>query len=677
MTSTKQRLAGVRLALSGAPLVLYRDKREVIERVVPALGGVLQKKLDESSTHLVVGYQGSRKRAERLNAAGAAIQVIEPDELTALFPLKKHEVEELNAGNESDRALLRDLCELAGTVPGGPGLQGARLDRASLGGLRFAQVSLSEARLGGADLSKAAFHEVDLSGADLRGANLSGARFHQGSLARAQLGSANLEGVELSGTSLEGADLTGATLTDVRIYVGGPVDFAGSELGELDYLAQLGALWDPTLRHDVSAALEGLETDGRADGIAVPLEPSPDGVHGDVSLDLDTHTAALSLHGKTAYWRDHRLEPEQLVGWLRHVGARPKLLEATARGAGNRSVKNAKLHELARDAWAALFDVPSISRADLDARGAAWRQEHSRTAKGEADFLRMLERDPDDEETWQVFGDWLQEQGDVRGELITLERGGEAVHRDGTLARFLQEHRQELLGDLTLVEGLEVTRFRHGHPHAVSVAAGSTAKSALQTLASHPLTRVVRELVSHSASRAVQPHLTAAIAARPIVSLTLWGGGRGDLEFLHPCARLRQLHVYGVRTETLEVVRHLPELRTAHFSRSNASSLEPLEGLEQLEVFGIRDCPVSSLEPLKNLSRLRELYLHGLPIGSLQPLAKLSELRVIVLRQCTSLKDVACLATLPRLEKVVLPAALHQPAKSLRSQRPELEVIAS
>lgn len=64
-----------------------------------------------------------------------------------------------------------------------------------------------------------------------------------------------------------------------------------------------------------------------------------------------------------------------------------------------------------------------------------------------AALAALIEADPDDEDAYLVYADWLQSQDDPRGELIILEHRfacGEDVARERW--RFLQRHRRYLLG---------------------------------------------------------------------------------------------------------------------------------------------------------------------------------------------------------------------------------------
>src|SRR6266487_1190764 len=126
------------------------------------------------------------------------------------------------------------------------------LSGASLLGVDFNGVDLSEAKLNGAvlaaaelkgailiraDLRGAEINSADLSGADLRGANLSGTDLSRVNLEEANLEEANLTNQNLSGANLSGARLSGADLSfaDLR-----GANLSGAFLGGLYRLSAHG-----------------------------------------------------------------------------------------------------------------------------------------------------------------------------------------------------------------------------------------------------------------------------------------------------------------------------------------------------------------------------------------------------------------------------------------------------
>ena len=75
-----------------------------------------------------------------------------------------------------------------------------------------------------------------------------------------------------------------------------------------------------------------------------------------------------------------------------------------------------------------------------------------------------LRRSPDDWDAWRVYGDWLTEHGDVRGQLVAWEHRREAPELSAEEDRALREqilalkaeHRGEWLAGWTPPEGVEL-----------------------------------------------------------------------------------------------------------------------------------------------------------------------------------------------------------------------------
>ncbi len=81
-------------------------------------------------------------------------------------------------------------------------------------------------------------------------------------------------------------------------------------------------------------------------------------------------------------------------------------------------------------------------------------------------LLAAIYRDPDDDAPRQVYADWLQDRGDVRGELIALQLGGIGDRtREHAL---IKEHKKSWLGPLANILRGEV-EFRRGFPASAIV----------------------------------------------------------------------------------------------------------------------------------------------------------------------------------------------------------------
>jgi uncharacterized protein YjbI with pentapeptide repeats len=96
-------------------------------------------------------------------------------------------------------------------------LDGARMQRASLGLASLQGTSLDRAALQFAFLGRAKLHGASLAGAQLQGAYLDDAELQGASLDGAQLQGASLDHAELQGASLDGAQLQGASLDGARL----------------------------------------------------------------------------------------------------------------------------------------------------------------------------------------------------------------------------------------------------------------------------------------------------------------------------------------------------------------------------------------------------------------------------------------------------------------------------
>lgn len=135
-------------------------------------------------------------------------------------------------------------------------------------------------------------------------------------------------------------------------------------------------------------------------------------------------------------------------------------------------------------------------RASAAKRKSDARQGPLRNLELEAQIAKSL----DDVEAFRVYGDWLAERGDPRGELIALQtkRG-----HDKAAKQYIEEHREHLLGNLhELSEQLLALTWRNGFVDSVRIEkiAGSadnddrTAGQLLRALLEHPSGAFVRSL---------------------------------------------------------------------------------------------------------------------------------------------------------------------------------------
>ncbi|HET7504818.1 MAG TPA: TIGR02996 domain-containing protein [Kofleriaceae bacterium] len=254
--------------------------------------------------------------------------------------------------------------------------------------------------------------------------------------------------------------------------------------------------------------------------------------------------------------------------------------------------------------------------------------------------------DSTDTAAYEVYGDWLQRQGDPRGELIALQIARAAELARGprprstiqtAIGRHVERHAAALLGPLAafvsdvrdLASGPFVWRF--GFIHRVTLEsrpAGDLADTLAQVLR-HPSGRFVRELVIRAneideAHRVVD--VLSALAPPTVCELELVVRAEPlELGPLWPrLARLRRIAVVA-RGFDVGAVR-LPDAERARFATARLTSaamraiaVAPWPALQRLELrFGGRHEPggtvLEDLEPLlvrTDLPALTHLKLRG------------------------------------------------------------------
>ncbi len=117
------------------------------------------------------------------------------------------------------------------------------------------------------------------------------------------------------------------------------------------------------------------------------------------------------------------------------------------------------------------------------------------TALENEELERALFDDRDNPEPWQVFGDWLQSQGDPRGEMITRSFAGD----EAALVKWVQERERSWLGEWLDDTKMAKVEWRHGFMHHATIAAdkgslGSAHEHALRLLLDAPVTRFLHAL---------------------------------------------------------------------------------------------------------------------------------------------------------------------------------------
>ncbi len=113
----------------------------------------------------------------------------------------------------------------------------------------------------------------------------------------------------------------------------------------------------------------------------------------------------------------------------------------------------------------------------------------------EATLLQQLAERPDDRALRLVFSDWLQEQGDERGEVIALwARGQLSLTERRKVARITSTHAARWLGPLASLSDLHRTRFTGGFLDEL-VCVPSRPAEAFAALTGEPRLATVRSLV--------------------------------------------------------------------------------------------------------------------------------------------------------------------------------------
>jgi uncharacterized protein (TIGR02996 family) len=185
---------------------------------------------------------------------------------------------------------------------------------------------------------------------------------------------------------------------------------------------------------------------------------------------------------------------------------------------------------------------------------------------------------PDNEDAYLVYGDWLQRQGDPRGELIALQHaamrasGEEAKKLEKQVKAFLKSHRDALLGDLAdVVDEEELTLHWHlGFIRSARVGqkdydSDTDIAGTVKDLLAHPSARFLRELTIGMAHFDDENHYGDVIEAMT-EALTELGGSKtlqtlfiGDFEYPDD-TEISWSHV----TNVSPLYKLLPELRSLH-----------------------------------------------------------------------------------------------------------------
>lgn len=195
----------------------------------------------------------------------------------------------------------------------------------------------------------------------------------------------------------------------------------------------------------------------------------------------------------------------------------------------------------------------------------------------EATLLQQLAERPDDRALRLVFSDWLQEQGDERGEVIALwARGNLSLTERRRVARLTATHAGRWLGPLAPLSDLHRTRFvggfveelvcAHGRPPGAFAALTgeprlatvraltvppSEAPAKLGGFLSSPVLRWLQRLELGSSDWQELELATGAALAPPRVVVGSWGVFQKELAPLRRVALFQQATALGLSTTEL------------------------------------------------------------------------------------------------------------------------------
>lgn len=227
-------------------------------------------------------------------------------------------------------------------------------------------------------------------------------------------------------------------------------------------------------------------------------------------------------------------------------------------------------------------ESPAIAQEVAEPQVAKARPRASIPDERNPDLEAPMIKNPDDEEAWAVFGDWLGTIGDPRGELISLALQDQG--KFGTrIAEINTEYRLAWLGaDLASIvekqherDGMLRIEWRHGFIDRLRVRApygwkGTPTPEVLATLLRHPSARFIRH-----------------------IGLGLLDPGTGEMD------------QFSAGVEVLKEHGALPSLRSLHIG----DFVYP----DEMEISWVEVPDVHDLFPL--LPNLEELHLQGSGIG--------------------------------------------------------------
>lgn len=527
----------------------------------------------------------------------------------------------------------------------GADLSGAALGQTSLEEADLSGANLDAVRLNGCNLSRACFVGASLRGATLRWGTLSGANLANVDLSDTEL-SVNLENVNLCGATvslqglvnLRGADLRrtrfvrsrleGADLRDARL--------EGTDFGDTSMIcARLGPPKGTGRAGPNFVRLRELWSQGTASTtIRVKVGPRHSAelrvTSGRYADEDETMWGHWSLIGPDSVTEGRFLQAEDLGRWFGGEGTVDLAsISFNVEWGDRQRLHRAELEQLLRDVWSELLGIESLDSTQVEALRCAQRKELDRS--GEPNILQQLAADLDNDELWLVYADWLQDQGDPRGEIIAHEmqlmKHADVHEKRLASSRLAAPHLQLVLGDLAHVEGCSF-EFRRSHVHTIHLFPGRQAPKLCRTLASHPATRFARRLVSRTAASGVVQPLLALVGARPIDDLTLHSTGLSDVTPIGEHTKLRALDLGYTRVTDITPLAPLIHLEDLCLIHTQVEHLDLLSGMNELHVLNLMETRVKTLAAIAG-KPIEKLYLSGWHLTDVDALLTLDSLKLL------------------------------------------------
>jgi uncharacterized protein (TIGR02996 family) len=239
---------------------------------------------------------------------------------------------------------------------------------------------------------------------------------------------------------------------------------------------------------------------------------------------------------------------------------------------------------------------------------------------------------PDDEQAWSVYADWLEEQGDPRGELMSLQlrRGAKKQDKqEGLEARetaLLARHRRHFFGDLPVDAGADdrvrVT-FRRGFFDEARLSHPVDLKSLLELESSRFLRTLVARCyeVAQVAEILGERPLPATLRHLEIgVPIERYAPERGRIDLGVATRGLRHLERLAVRCHEIALSSlETPALRELEIgARQLELHAQGFASLRGLELLDIQAEDISGTEVLSALFEAPPPRLHALTIRNVR-----------------------------------------------------------